>query len=249
LDRSSFEELPKIETIYFMTDHPSDLVQDLAQERTRERTQQVTRSFPDRRRSSPPTAVISGLRGLGGLLLGLGLAACAPVSAPPVQPPSPDVAGVDQPRRVSLFNHRWSWTDEQGQPAPFSRWRGQPLVVTAIFTQCRATCPRTVAKLRQVYDRFRNEGHSAQFLLVTLDPANDTREILQRFKASSGLPDSWHLLSGSIDDTRDLRDTLGIHVIDDGPHLLHDGRIVVFDAQGLPTRSFGGYALNDEAAL
>jgi protein SCO1 len=191
-------------------------------------------------------ALVHGL--VPGLLLGAGLVGCAPVSAPPAQPPPRDIARLDEPR-VSLFSHPWRWTDEQGQPAPFSRWRGQPLVVTAIFTQCRATCPRTVAKLRQVYDRFRNEGHDAQFLLVTLDPTNDTVDTLQRFKASSGLPAPWHLLSGSIEDTRDLRDTLGIHVIDDGPHLLHDGRIVVFDAQGLPTRSFGGYALNDEAAL
>ena len=184
------------------------------------------------------------LAGVGLIALaGGGLGACAAVAAP-VHTPAP-ASGP----RVSLFSHPWTWTDEQGHPASFSRWRGQPLVVTAIFTQCRATCPRTVAKLRQVWDRFRNEGRSAQFLLVTLDPANDTAPVLLRFKAESGLPDSWHLLSGSIQDTHDLRDTLGIHVIEDGPHLLHDGRIVVFDEQGLPTRSFGGWSLDDEAAL
>jgi cytochrome oxidase Cu insertion factor (SCO1/SenC/PrrC family) len=97
--------------------------------------------------------------------------------------------------------------------------------------------------------RFKQERRDAQFLLVTLDPSNDTPETLRRFKASSGLPESWHLLSGSRNDTVDLRDMLGIHVIDDGPHLLHDGRIVIFDGQGMPTRSFGGWSLDDEATL
>jgi len=170
-------------------------------------------------------------------------AGCAPLPTP-AQSPRHEVAP-----NQSLFSYPWSWTDEQGQPAPFARWRGQPLVVTAIFTQCRATCPRTVAKLRQVYERFQKEGRSVQFLVVTLDPENDTPDVLLRFKASSGLPDAWHLLSGSPADTRDLRDTLGIHVIEDGPHLLHDGRIVVFDPQGFPTRSFAGWALGDEQPL
>ena len=164
--------------------------------------------------------------------------------------PSAAPASSDPPvLSASLFSYPWTWTDEQGQPAPFSRWRGQPLVVTAMFTQCKATCPRTLAKLRQVFDRFQAEGRTAQFLLVTLDPDNDTPEVLRRFKAASSLPDAWHLLSGSSGDTRELRDTLDIHVIDDGPHLLHDGRIVVFDAKGVPTRSFSGWGLGEEKTL
>ena len=73
--------------------------------------------------------------------------------------------------------------------------------------------------------------------------------MLQHFKTESGLPEAWHLLTGNIDDTRDLRDLLGIHVIDDGPHLLHDGRILVFDEMGVATHSYGGYSLDEEASL
>ncbi|HET6146473.1 MAG TPA: SCO family protein [Polyangia bacterium] len=149
----------------------------------------------------------------------------------------------------SLFSHPWSWTDEHGQAVTLARWRGQPLVVTAMFTQCKATCPRTLAKLRRVQDDFHRAGRTAEFVLVTLDPDNDTPQALLRFKSSAGLPDSWHLLSGSLTDTRNLRDLLGIHVIDDGPHLLHDGRIVVFDGDGRPARAFEGYALDSEVRL
>lgn len=150
---------------------------------------------------------------------------------------------------ASLFSHYWTWTDEKGESVTFARWAGHPLVVTAIFTQCKATCPRTIAKLLKVYDTFKQQGRDAQFLVVTLDPANDTPAVLQHFKSESGLPEAWHLLAGSINQTRDLRDLLGIHVIDDGPHLLHDGRILVFDEMGVATHSYGGYSLDQEASL
>lgn len=186
--------------------------------------------------------------GLAGVItLGLALGACAPLPPPP--PPPARVSAAAGAPHDSLFSHPWSWTDEKGQAATFARWRGQPMVVTAIFTQCRATCPRTLVKLRKIYDAFQQRGLSAQFLIVTLDPDNDTPQVLQRFKESSGLPATWHLLVGNVDETRDLRDLLGIHVIDDGSHLLHDGRIMIFDGQGIATRTFGGWGVDEEAAL
>jgi protein SCO1/2 len=177
-------------------------------------------------------------------------AGCAPMAPGPPVREVRDVPPETAARpRASLFTHNWSWTDEKGESVTFAHWAGKPLVVTAIFTQCRATCPRTIAKLLKVYDGFHARGREAQFLVVTLDPANDTPAVLQHFKTESGLPEAWHLLAGNVSDTRDLRDLLGIHVIDDGPHLLHDGRILVFDERGVATHSYGGYSLDEEASL
>src|SRR5262245_11202674 len=121
---------------------------------------------------------------------------------------SVDGAGrdVDQPHvaRASLFSYPWTWTDEGGQPVTFARWRGRPLVVSAVFTTCKATCPRTIAKLQELDASFRREGRPAQFVLVTLDPANDTPDVLHRFKLSSGLPADWQFLSGERQQTRAL---------------------------------------------
>lgn len=182
------------------------------------------------------------------------LAACAhqqggPATAVPSSGNAAPVVAAPSRGEGSLYSHPWTWTDEHGQAVTLARWRGRPLVLTAMFTQCKATCPRTLAKLRRVQDDFQRAGRPAEFVLVTLDPDNDTPQALSRFKASSGLPESWHLLSGSRADTRALRDVLGIHVIDDGPHLLHDGRIVIFDGDGRPARAFEGYAMDDEVRL
>lgn len=172
----------------------------------------------------------------------LALGACAAVQrqAPPDEP-------RPAPAHVSLYSYPWTWTNEEGQSVRFERWRGEPMVVTAMFTSCRSTCPRTIGKLQELYAAFSKQGRTPQFVLVTLDPANDTPETLRQYKAAAGLPASWQLLTGSVPQTQELTDALDIHIVDMGAHLLHDGRIVVFDAQGMPERTFSGWGLDRES--
>ncbi len=123
------------------------------------------------------------------------------------------------------------------------------MVVTAAFTSCRETCPRTMRKLREIYTRFRRENRAAQFIIVTLDPATDTPDRLRAFKLEQRLPASWHLLTGPRAQTRELAQLLGIHLFDLDSHVMHDGAIMVFDEQGRGRRSFTGWNLDDEAPL
>jgi protein SCO1/2 len=184
-------------------------------------------------------------------LAAVGLMACLAGACAAFQDSGRAATLADAPHipRVSLFRYPWVWTDEEGKPAKFAEWRGQPLVVTTMFTTCRATCPRTLKKMRSLYDEFQSKGHAAQFLMVTLDPVTDTPERLREFKKSEGLPDSWHLLSGTIPQTEDLTGILDIHVMSTDAHLIHDARIVLFDADGIPTRSFSGFSLDDETPI
>ena len=94
----------------------------------------------------------------------------------------------------SLFVADWIWRDEQGAAVRFDRWRGAPIFVSMVFTSCTTACPLTIERLRRVSDTFKAEGRAATFVLVTLDPANDTTDQLRRFKLSRGLPPDWHLL-------------------------------------------------------
>ncbi|HZU83777.1 MAG TPA: SCO family protein [Polyangiaceae bacterium] len=170
------------------------------------------------------------------------LGGCVPPLA--VTPPRSDGALAPRP---SLFDFPWVWTDERGERVAFSRWRGEPLVVAGIYSQCRVTCPRTISKLRDAYVELRRRGLAAQFLLVTINPTVDTPERLRRFKQSEGFPEEWRLLSGSVAQTRELADYLDIHVMDGGEHLVHDARIVVFDSRGAPARSIDGSIFDDGA--
>jgi protein SCO1 len=151
--------------------------------------------------------------------------------------------------RPSLFAHPWVWNDELGREVSFARWRGRPLVVTAAFTSCRETCPRTMQKLRDVYMTFQRQKRAAQFIVVTLDPGTDTPDRLFAFKREQRLPASWHLLTGPKAQTRELARMLGIHLVDLDGHLMHDGAIVVFDEQGRSRRSYTGWGVDHEAPV
>jgi protein SCO1/2 len=148
---------------------------------------------------------------------------------------------------VSLFDRGWVWQDEKGQPFTFARWRGTPVLVTAIYTECHATCPRTVDKLRRLYAALGKDGRVPEFVLVTLDPKNDTPERLRRFKEAQKLPEAWHLVTGSPADTDELTSLLDVHVLNSDAHIVHDARIVIFDARGMPARTYSGFTLDEES--
>jgi protein SCO1/2 len=148
--------------------------------------------------------------------------ACA--SAPPVVAP---VAA-----RGSLFDRGWDWRDEQGTALRFSRWRGSPLVVSLVYTTCTMTCPVTIEKLLKIEGELQRQGRRAEFVLVTIDPSNDTVEALRRFKAARGLPASWHLLRGDDEQTQQLADFLGFKMMNMDDHIIHDVNVAFIDPQG-----------------
>jgi protein SCO1 len=173
--------------------------------------------------------------------------ACAPVKA------TADVTRetVAESSSASLFQEPWRWTDEHGELVTFSKWRGSPLVVAMFFRSCTERCPLTVEKLRRIEAAFAKKKQPAQFLLVTLDPHTDTPSRLLAFKEGEHLSESsFHLLNGGDAETRALGRLLGVHPsANDEGHIDHEVRIVVFDAQGILTRSFVGWVFDDDDAV
>lgn len=150
----------------------------------------------------------------------------------------------------SLFDAAWRWTDENAAEVSFSRWRGAPLVVTINYTTCRLRCPMTLDKLGEVERAYARKHQRVNFVLVTLDPSNDTPKRLKAYKKARGLSEAtWHLLSGSEAQTKELTRFLGIRTLDDGSHIDHEVKILVFDGDGREVRSFVGLHFDEEAAV
>ena len=144
--------------------------------------------------------------------------------------PAPQVQPIA--RAGSVFDRPWVWSDERDATVRLSRWRGTTLVVGFVYTACTTVCPRTIDKLREVNARLLRAGRSPEFLLVTLDPWTDSSEQLRTFKASRRLPEAWHLLRASYQQIHALADLLGVRLIDDGTHVIHDGTIALVDRDG-----------------
>jgi protein SCO1/2 len=174
---------------------------------------------------------VAAPRKLAACVLLLAWAGCASTAPRPERASGQPRAAAGRGDLPPLFAHPWVWRDEQGAPVRFEQWRGTPIVVTLFFTSCTSTCPLTIERLRRVTETFEREGRDATFVLVTLDPSNDTPEQLRRFKSSRQLPGRWHLLQGDEAQVRELADLLQVHVLDDA-HVFHDARIVIFDRDG-----------------
>ncbi len=158
------------------------------------------------------------------LLVGVWLAACGE--------PQWHASSASRSER-SVYSYPWVWTDDQGQSVSLSRWRGAPLVVTAVYTACVDTCPRTLAKLRKLSDQYAHDGRRAEFVVVTLDPSHDGPEELRTYRAKHQVPPAWHLLRGGEQQTAQLGGMLDIHPMVMDEHLVHESRIIVFDASGV----------------
>jgi cytochrome oxidase Cu insertion factor (SCO1/SenC/PrrC family) len=48
-----------------------------------------------------------------------------------------DPGGAVQP--TVRFRYPWTWLDDHGERISLAKWRGEPLVITAVYTTCFET--------------------------------------------------------------------------------------------------------------
>ena len=70
--------------------------------------------------------------------------------------------------------------DEQGEPVSMRALRGQPVVVTFLYSHCQDTCPITAQTIRGALDDL---GHDVPALAISVDPPNDTPASARKFLA------------------------------------------------------------------
>lgn len=76
---------------------------------------------------------------------------------------------------------RFNLTDHHGKPVSEADFYGSFLLVYFGFTHCRVVCPRSLAKLSRALERVGAASDSLRALYVTVDPARDTPEVMQKY--------------------------------------------------------------------
>ena len=135
----------------------------------------------------------------------------------------------------SLYLEPLQWTDDTGAPVELSDFRGQPVALTMFYSECRSTCPITLAKLRAIDAAFALRKQDVQIVLVSYDSRRDLPRQLARFRRSERLPAGrWHLLSGSPSGVARLAGRIGLgSYVDLGEHVVHSFRILLLDGEGV----------------
>lgn len=94
--------------------------------------------------------------------------------------------------------------DQDAQAFTRDDMTGSLWVADFVFTHCASSCPRLTAHLQGLQTRL-SDVPSAQFLSVTVDPRNDTPEVIKAYMADKELDESnWRFISGDEDAIRHL---------------------------------------------
>jgi protein SCO1/2 len=169
------------------------------------------------------------------LLTSLILTACLSAFADPR--PLPD---------NSLYQLESVWNGDDGGALHLKDLRGKTRILSMFFSHCDNICPMITGQLKTLEREMPADLRThVGFLLVTLDPESDDSGSLAEFRQRMDFAtDSWTLLRGSADDTRELANLLGVTFMpkkNDG-QIDHTGLIVILDAEGRIAEKFIGIA-------
>ena len=79
------------------------------------------------------------------------------------------------------FGSDFSLPDTSGKTRTLADFKGRAVVLFFGYTHCPDVCPTTLAELSQALQQLGDEGKRVQVLMVTVDPARDTPELLGQY--------------------------------------------------------------------
>lgn len=134
----------------------------------------------------------------------------------------------------SLYAQPGSFVDENGHALPLSVLAGKPAIVAMEYTDCRFVCSINWQTLMAIQNRADARGLELQFLVISLDPEQDTPQLWQAYRKVRGLPPraNWHFLTADRATTNRIAAWLGVRWWYYESHIMHDLRILHYGADG-----------------
>ncbi|MBK6695733.1 MAG: SCO family protein [Myxococcales bacterium] len=185
----------------------------------------------------------------------------APAPAPSASPaamaqasPSESAVGVlptlDVVRGVSIYALPSPFVDQDGASSKIDAFRGQITLVAMFFASCPQACPRLINNTKAIEAALTpKEREGLRVLLITIDPENDTPDVLRGVVKRFGLDAGrWKLLTGKDDDIRDAAAVLGVKYREMDGTLNHSSVITLLDREGRIDARYDGIADTRAAA-
>ena len=156
--------------------------------------------------------------------------------------PAPSVSSPASARlREGDVVPSFALTNQNGAPVMLGTFRGQPFLLTFIFTRCPIPtfCPRISLNFSELQQAIKSEAGAAgktRLLSITLDPKFDTSEILKSYAQQQNAdPQIWTFATGAPAEIDKLTQSFAVFVQPEGGTISHglataliapDGRVV-----------------------
>ena len=135
-------------------------------------------------------------------------AATGAVAAAPT-PPATSVAGLPSD---SIYQLPVVLTGQDGRTTSLVSRRGAPVLISMFYSSCKFVCPMLIETIRDIETRLSaEEREHLTVLLVSIDPAHDSVEVLQRTVSERHVDGArWTLARTDAASVRKLAAVLGI---------------------------------------
>jgi protein SCO1/2 len=142
----------------------------------------------------------------------------------------PGFEGALRPQGIPPLS--FSLKDQDGKTATLAQYRGQPVILTFMYSTCRDTCPLTAQQIKGALDQV---GRTVPTLAISVDPANDTPLNARRFVNQQGLTRRMRFLLGTKAQLEPIWRAYGIKPQGrgSGTQFDHSAYVVLVDRKGV----------------
>ena len=152
----------------------------------------------------------------------------------------------------SIFNLTTTWRTEENKEITLKELKGKVLVMVMIYTSCKAACPRLVADMKNISLQIpENKKNDVQYILISIDPTNDTPERLKAFAIEKEMDgDEWTFLQGNKESVQEFANVLSVKYREISPmDFSHSNIICVFNHQGELIHQQEGLGVNNQETV
>jgi protein SCO1/2 len=153
---------------------------------------------------------------------------------------------------LSIYNIPSVWTTQHNEQIEFKDLQGSVLAVVMVYTSCQTACPRLAADMRNIEEQVAEKGkENVKYVLVSIDPENDTPERLTQFGEDYQLEgDQWLFLRGTEETVREFANIVAVKYKQISPiDFSHSNIISVFDAEGVMQHQQEGLGVNNKETI
>jgi len=123
-------------------------------------------------------------------------------------------------------------TDQNGQTISLAQFRGQPVVLTFMYTHCPDECPANAGKLHTAMQMLGQQAQHIAILVVSTDPKGDTRDAALSFTEKHDMQQYWHYLIGTHQQLAPVWSAYHIYASNVNGTVQHSIGLYIIDQQG-----------------